>query len=56
MQILQTVSGFRILFISELAYEELKIRAINLIYGNAEFEIKELTLNNGIHKRISKIG
>ena len=48
----QTASGFRILFITELAYEQLKARAGFLIYSNAEFKGKDLT--NGIHEQNSK--
>ena len=34
----QTVCGFRILFITELACEQLKARAGTLIYSNAEIK------------------
>ena len=48
----QTVSGFRILFITELAYEQLKARAGFLIYSNAELKGQELTIDSGIHEQI----
>ena len=54
MRIPQTVSGFRILFITELAYEQVKARAAIFIYSDAEFKGKDLTLVSGIHKQISK--
>ena len=49
----QTVNGFRVLFITELAYEQLKARAGIIIYGNAEFKGKDLTIVSGIHEQIS---
>ena len=53
-RVTQTLSGFRILFISELAYEQLKARSEILIYSKAEFKGKDLTIVSGIHKPISK--
>ena len=50
----QTVSGFRVLFITEHAYEQLKARARILINSNAEFKGKDLTIVSGIHEQISK--
>ena len=50
----QTVGGFRVLFITKLAYEQLKARAGILINSNAEFKGKDLTVVSGIHKQISK--
>ena len=45
----QAVSGFRILFIIELACEQLKVRAWFLICSNEKFRSKDLTILNGIH-------
>ena len=50
----QTVRGFRILFNTELAYEQLKAGAAILIYSNADFKGKNLTIVSGIHEQISK--
>ena len=50
----QTVSGFRFLFITKLAYKQLKARAGTLIYGDAEFKGKDITIVSGIHEQISK--
>ena len=49
-----TVSEFRILSITELAHEQLKARAGVLIYSNAEFKGKVLTIVSRIHEQISK--
>ena len=54
MRILQTVSGFRILLITYLAYRQLKARAGILIYSNAEFKGKDLIVVSGIHEQIPK--
>ena len=50
----QTVSGLGILFITELAYKQLKARAGILIYSNAEFKGKDLTIVSGNHEQVSK--
>ena len=50
----QTASGFRILFITKLAYEELKARAGTLTCSTAEFTGKDLTIISGIHEKIKK--
>ena len=50
----QSVSGFRISSYTELAYEQLKAIAGVLIYSNAEFNGKDLTIVSGIHEQISK--
>ena len=50
----QTVNGFRMLFFSELAYEQLKARAGILIFSNEEFKSKDLTIVSGIHKQTFK--
>ena len=52
MWILQNVSGFRILFNAELAYEQLKARAGILISSNAEFKSKDLIIVSGIHEQV----
>ena len=52
--ILQTVSGFRTLFVTELEDEQLKATAGVLIYSNAEFKGKHLTIVSGSHEEISK--
>ena len=39
-----SVSGSRILSITELAYEQLKARGGIIIYSNAQFESKELSI------------
>ena len=54
MWIPQTVSGFRILFNNEIAYEKLKSWAGILIFSNAEFKSKELTIVSGIHEQVFK--
>ena len=54
MRIPQTVSGFGIMSSTELAYAQLKARAGFLIYSNAEFKGKDLTIVSGIQERISK--
>ena len=48
----QTVSGLRILFITELACEQLKARTGNLIFSNKEFKSKNLTNISGFHEQI----
>ena len=50
----QTVSGFQILFITELAYEQLKDRAEIPLFSNAEFKSKDLTIVSGIHEQVSR--
>ena len=50
----QIVRGFRILSITELAYEQLKPRARILIYSNAEFKGTDLTIVSRIREQISK--
>ena len=50
----QIVSEFRILFITELAYEQLKAIAGILICSNLEFKSKDLTIISGIHEQTSK--
>ena len=52
--ILQIVNGIRILFITEIAYKQLKARAEVLIYSNEKFKGKDLTIVSGIHGQISK--
>ena len=47
----QTVIGFRILFITELAYEQLKARAGFLVCSDENFKNKDLTLVNGVHEQ-----
>ena len=47
----QNVIGFIILFITELAYEQLKARAGILIYSYAKFKSKDLTIVSGIHEQ-----
>ena len=47
----QTVSGFRVLFFTELAYEQLRARAGILIYTNVKFKCKDLTIVSGIHEK-----
>ena len=46
----QTVYGFRVLFITEVAYEQLKARTG---YSNEKFEAKDLTIVSGIHQQNS---
>ena len=46
------VSGFRILFVTELAYKQLKARDGILIYSNAETKGKSLTIVSGIHEQM----
>ena len=46
------VSGFRIVFNTELAYEQLKAGAGIHIFSNAEFQSKYLTIIIGIHEPI----
>ena len=53
-QIPQTVNRFRNLFITELAYQQLKAGAGELIFSNPEFECKDLIIVNGIHVQILK--
>ena len=48
----QTVSGFRILFNTEIVYEQLK--AGIFISSNAEFKSKDLTIVSGIHEQVLK--
>ena len=48
----QKVSGVRTYFLNELAYEQLKARAGILIFSNAEFKSKVLTIVIGIHEQI----
>ena len=48
----QTVNGFRILFNTELAYEQLKTRAGIFISSNAEIKSKESTIATGIHEQV----
>ena len=53
----QTLIGFRILFITKLAYEQLKARAGIFIYSKGnwkEMKWKDLTIVSGIHELISK--
>ena len=50
----QTVSGFQVSIITVLAYEQLKDRAEILIFSNAEFKSKDLTIVSGIHEQILK--
>ena len=50
----QNVSEFRILSITEFAYEQLKARVGILIYSNAQYKGKKLTIVSGIQKQISK--
>ena len=50
----QTVYVFRILLITDLAYQQLKARARILIYSNAEFKSKVLTIVSGVHDQILK--
>ena len=54
MWIPQNVSGFRILFNAELAYEQLKARSGILISSNAEFKSKDLIIVSGIHEQVLK--
>ena len=51
---MQTITGFRILFITELAYKQLKARAGILIYRNEEVKGKDLIIVSGIHEQFSK--
>ena len=53
-RITQTVSRFRIMFVTKLGYEQLKATAATLIYGNAVFKGKDLTIVSRIHEHISK--
>ena len=50
----QTVSGFRILFNTEFAYEQLKATAGILISSNTEIKSKDLTMVSGIHEQVLK--
>ena len=50
----QIVCGFRILFITEFAHEQLKARAGILIYSDAELDGTDLTNVSGINQQISK--
>ena len=42
------------MFITKLVYEQLKARNGTLIYGNAEFKGKDLSIVSGVHEQISK--
>ena len=42
------------LFFTELACEQIKARAGVLIYSNADFKGKDLTLVSWVHEQISK--
>ena len=53
-RIAQTVSGFRISLIFELAIEQLKSRAGIRIFSKAEYKRKNLITVGGFHKQILK--
>ena len=48
------VSEFRILSITDLAYEQLKARAGIFIFITAKFKCKDLIIVSGIHELILK--
>ena len=50
----QTVNGFKILFFTELPFEQSKARAGILIYSNAEFKGKDLNIVSEIYEQVSK--
>ena len=49
-----TVNEFQALFITELAYEQLKARTGILIFNNEEFKSKNLNTISGIYEEILK--
>ena len=50
----QNVSGFRILFNTELAYEQLKAKLEFLSLPMLEFKSKDLTIVSGIYEQVLK--
>ena len=51
----QNLRGFRILFNTELAYEQFEVRAGIVIFRKEELNSKNLSIVSGIHEQNSKL-